>query len=125
MLVAALLLVSVLQEARPIQDDPLTGLWEGRGKGENKIIPPEGFPFTLVLEARGEDEALATLTMGEAFAKPVEASYDPEDGELTFRCDLLGIVVDAELNLKDEQLTGTASGPGRFRKRWFGRKPSV
>ena len=112
MLLATLLLASGLQEARPLQGDPLTGVWEGRGKGENKIIPPEGFAFSLVLEARGEDEAIATLTMDQAFAKPVEASFDPEYGELSFRCNLLGILVDVELLVKGEELTGKAAGLG-------------
>ena len=113
MLLGALLLASALAQAgRELQDDPVTGVWEGRGKGTFAIIPPEGFGFTLVLEARGEDAAVATLTMENAFAQPVEASFDPEYGDLRFRCDLLGIGVEVELVLEGEELSGTAAGLG-------------
>jgi hypothetical protein len=94
------------------QDDPLTGVWEGRGKGTNPMIPPEGFAFTLFLEKRGEDGALATITMEGVTAKPAEAEFDAETGELAFRCDLLGILVDVELVLEAEEVTGKASGLG-------------
>ncbi len=95
------------------QDDLLTGVWEGRGKGENALIPPEGFAFTLVLEGRGEDGALATLTMeGVPSTQPVQADFDPESGELAFRCDLIGIQLDVELVVEGEELTGTAGGLG-------------
>jgi hypothetical protein len=108
----ALLTLLALQVSTPPRGDALTGVWEGRGKGNNPVIPPEGFAFTLVLEARGEDEALATMSMENATAKPAEAEYDAETGELDFRCDLMGIMVDVELVLAGDQLTGTAGGLG-------------
>lgn len=95
------------------QDEPLTGIWEGRGKGSAPMIPPEGFGFSLRLEAKGDDEALATLTMeGVPSTAPVTASFDADNGELVFRCDLLGILVDLELELAGEELSGTAAGLG-------------
>jgi len=106
------MLTSLLLSALATLDDPLTGVWEGRGKGDNPMIPPEGFAFTLVLEARGEDEALASLSMEGASAKPAEASFDAESGELEFRCDLMGILVDVELVLSGDELAGKASGLG-------------
>jgi len=111
MMLAALLPLLVVP-ALARAGDPLTGVWEGRGKGANPMIPPEGFGFTLVLEARGEDEALATLTMENASAKPAEAEFDADTGELDFRCDLLGILVDVELVVDGEELTGKATGLG-------------
>ena len=109
---ALLTLLLVLGASPAPQEDALTGVWEGRGKGANPMIPPEGFAFTLVLEARGEDEAVASLSMGEASAKPAEAEFDAETGELAFRCDLMGILVDVELVLEDDELSGTAGGLG-------------
>src|SRR5262245_34196883 len=106
------LLAVVLFQALAAPDDPLTGVWEGRGKGDNPLIPPEGFGFTLVLEARGEDEALATLSMENASAKPAEAEFDADTGELEFRCDLLGILVDVELAVDGETIAGKATGLG-------------
>lgn len=108
----ALLLALRLGQDLARQDDPLTGVWEGRGKGDNPMIPPEGFGFTLVLEARGEDEALATITMEEATSKPAEASFDADSGELSFRCDLMGLLVDVELVVAADELAGKASGLG-------------
>lgn len=108
----ALVLTVLLVPALAPPDDPLTGVWEGRGKGDNPMIPPEGFGFSLVLEARGEDEALATITMEDATAKPAEASFDVDSGELSFRCDLMGLLVDVELVLAGEELAGKASGLG-------------
>ncbi len=108
-----LALAFLLPAAAPRAQEALTGIWQGRGKGSAPTIPPEGVLFSLRLEARGADEALATLTMeGVPPAAPVAASFDPDSGELEFRCDLLGIQVDFEAVIAGEELTGTASGLG-------------
>ena len=100
---------------RAAPGDPLTGVWKGRCTGNNPVIPPEGVPFTLVLESRGEDEAVATLAIdGLANSKPAEAEFDAESGELSFRCELagMGILVDVEGIVAKEEFSGKATGLG-------------
>jgi hypothetical protein len=111
--VTALLALAILVAQPHAQEDRLTGLWEGHGKADSAIVPPEGFGFMLALEAKGADEALATVTMqGLDATKPVEAMFDAETGELTFDCDLLGIRVELELVVADDAFTGMARGLG-------------
>jgi len=94
-------------------DDPITGVWQGTGKGKSELVPPEGVPFTVVLERKGEDAARVTLTIeGMNACPPVEAEYDADGGAIECRCDLMGILVDLELALVGEELTGKASGLG-------------
>jgi hypothetical protein len=113
LLLALTLLVPIVRARPALQGDALTGIWRGRGTGNAPTVPPEGVQFSLRLEARGTDEALATLTLeGLPPAAPVEASFDAESGELEFRCDLIGIQLDFEAVIAGEELTGKASGLG-------------
>lgn len=108
-----LALALLLSGAGPSAQEALTGIWQGRGRGDPPTIPPEGLLFSLRLEGRGADEALASLTMeGLPPTEPVEASFDPESGELEFRCELMGIQVDFVAVIEGEGLTGKASGLG-------------
>jgi len=114
MSLAALLVLSLPSPSDALAvacGDPLTGIWEGRGQGAAPV-PPEGFAFSLRLEQKGDDEALATLTMEDQTTDAVPAEYDADSGELTFRCNLTGVVVDLELVLAGEELSGKASGLG-------------
>jgi hypothetical protein len=96
-----------------LQSDPLIGLWEGRATGNSPMVPPEGIAFSLRLEPRGTDEVLATLTMeGVPSAAPAKASFDADNDELAFRCDLSGVLVDVALELDGDEFTGQATGLG-------------
>lgn len=104
---------SFLQPVASQGDDALTGIWEGRATGSSSIIPAEGIAFSLRLEARAEEQPLATFTMeGVPSTAPVEASYDVDNGEVVFRCNLTGVLIDIELELDGEELSGKATGLG-------------
>jgi hypothetical protein len=94
------------------REDPLTGVWEGRGSGDHELIPAEGFAFRLVLESLGPYEARVVLTMQEVTTDPAEAEFDPDTGELLATCNLSGLRLDLELVIDGETLSGTATGLG-------------
>jgi dipeptidyl-peptidase-4 len=97
------------QTDEAVVDDGLSGEWEGRATGGEKIeLPPDGITFTLSIELGDDNAVIGTLTTDMASATITSGTYDPDTGalECTFTDPESGMTATLNATVADGEMKG-------------------
>ena len=98
-----------------LNDDGVSGEWEGTLKGdEESELPPDGIAFTLTIEVAKDGTVSGTIVTPLNSGTITDGTYDAESGKLT--CTLTdpetGMTASLEAEIKDGSMTGTLAIEG-------------